>query len=78
MFNKKALAMANPWDIPALPSLGEMSTEAIFTAVGRALSQWEYFEGYLGGGILLSNWFSLPNIASNALIWLRNCKFYQN
>jgi hypothetical protein len=40
--------VANPWDIPALPSLGEMSTETIFTAVGRALSQWEYFEGYLG------------------------------
>ena len=40
--------MTNPWDIPALPKLGELSSEAIFTAVGKALSQWEYFEGYLG------------------------------
>ena len=37
-----------PWDIPPIPIVGDISDDAIFTAVGVALSQWEYFEGYLG------------------------------
>jgi hypothetical protein len=37
-----------PWDIPPIPIAGDVDDQAIFTAVGIALSQWEYFEGYLG------------------------------
>jgi hypothetical protein len=40
--------MGNAWDVPALPSFGDVDKEVLFAAVGRALSQWEYFEGYLG------------------------------
>jgi hypothetical protein len=37
-----------PWDIPPLPIRGDANKQDTFSAVGMALSQWEYFEGYLG------------------------------
>ena len=37
----------NPWDIPPPPQIADPSREAIFEAVGRALSFWEWFEGNL-------------------------------
>jgi hypothetical protein len=38
-------AMTNPWDIPSpLPQKGARTAEAVFEAVGRALSHWELVE----------------------------------
>lgn len=37
-----------PWDIPLLPSCGDLDKNSTYVAVGMALSQWEYFEGQLG------------------------------
>jgi hypothetical protein len=37
-----------PWDIPPIPTRGDLDAETIFAAVGGALSQWEFFEGHLG------------------------------
>jgi len=37
--------MRNPWDIPSpLPQKGARTPEAVFEAVGRALSHWELVE----------------------------------
>jgi hypothetical protein len=38
--------MANPWDVAPAPNEGDKSEDVTFAAVGRALSNWEYFEGY--------------------------------
>lgn len=36
------------WDMPAFPLAGDTHDTDTFTAIGRALSQWEYLEAYLG------------------------------
>lgn len=36
-----------PWEIPDPPQVGDATNDITFQAVGAALSQWEYFEGYL-------------------------------
>jgi hypothetical protein len=38
----------NPWDVPPLPERGDETNSATFEAVGRATSDWEYLEAYLG------------------------------
>ena len=38
----------NPWDVPPLPEKGDETNSATFEAVGRATSDWEYLEAYLG------------------------------
>lgn len=39
---------SNPWDaLPTLPE-GDLDEDRLFAAVGRALTQWEMFEGALG------------------------------
>jgi hypothetical protein len=37
-----------PWDAPPRPINGDADNNVTFASVGRALSCWEYFEGYLG------------------------------
>lgn len=37
-----------PWDMPPLPTCGDQYREDTFIGVGRALSQWEHFEGEIG------------------------------
>jgi hypothetical protein len=39
---------ARPWDIPPLPSMGDLDQDRTYVSVGHALSSWEYFEGTLG------------------------------
>jgi hypothetical protein len=36
--------VANPWDIPPTPSIGDAQEDAIFTAIGRCLCEWENVE----------------------------------
>jgi hypothetical protein len=36
------------WDMPPLPARGDPYRDDTFIAVGRALSQWEHFEGEIG------------------------------
>lgn len=36
------------WDIPPLPKRGDRHRDDTFVGVGRALSQWEHFEGEIG------------------------------
>ena len=36
-----------PWDVPASPNNGNLKPDMTYAAVGRALSQWEKFEGDL-------------------------------
>ncbi len=36
-----------PWDVPDYPKKGDPNLEVTYCAVGRALSQWEWFEGNL-------------------------------
>lgn len=38
----------NPWDIPPLPKRGDSTKSITYEAVGLALSNWEFFEGFLG------------------------------
>ncbi|RYD86798.1 MAG: hypothetical protein EOP50_21820 [Sphingobacteriales bacterium] len=38
----------NPWDIPPLPQKGDDAHSMTFEAVGRATSEWEHLEAYLG------------------------------
>lgn len=39
---------SHPWDTPPRPARGDKDDWETFAGVGQALSQWEYFEGYLG------------------------------
>src|SRR5437667_11584857 len=39
--------MSNPWDAPPKPATADVS-EDIYTAVGKALSNWELVEAQLG------------------------------
>jgi hypothetical protein len=39
---------SHPWDSPPLPRSGDSEPDFTFRGVGLSLSQWEYFEGYLG------------------------------
>ena len=39
---------SKPWDMPSLPKRGDRLRDDTFIAVGRALSQWEHFEGEIG------------------------------
>jgi len=34
-----------PWDVPPTPKTGDADPDTTYAAVGRALSQWELFEG---------------------------------
>jgi hypothetical protein len=36
-----------PWEVPDPPATGDATNDITFCAVGRALSQWEWFEGNL-------------------------------
>lgn len=36
-----------PWEVPNPPASGDAANHITFCAVGRALSQWEWFEGNL-------------------------------
>jgi hypothetical protein len=40
--------MQNPYDAAPLASEGDLEDSTVYEAVGRALSQWEVFEGTLG------------------------------
>lgn len=53
----------DPWAIPPLPDQGDVDEDDLHIAVGRALSQWEYFEGWLG---LLFGYFINPLEQSEA------------
>ena len=37
----------NPWDVPPLPLTGSPTEEAVYLAIGRALTGWERMEGVL-------------------------------
>jgi hypothetical protein len=37
----------HPWDVPPFPDKGDPKPDMTYAAVGRALSQWEKFEGEL-------------------------------
>ena len=37
----------NLWDIPPLAEIGDPDPNIIFTAVGRALTEWEHLESAL-------------------------------
>lgn len=60
--------MSNAWDVPALPSFGDVDKEVLFAAVGRALSQWEYFEGVSWRVVLNPHQFSFADNTRNASI----------
>jgi hypothetical protein len=36
--------MPNPWDIPPWPKTGSETAEEVYTAIGRALTSWEWAE----------------------------------
>jgi hypothetical protein len=57
------VAMAIPWDIPPLAEIGDMDANAIFVAVGRALTEWEHLETALGQlfAFLVGAQVSYPN-----------------
>lgn len=40
--------MSNPWDILPTPDKGDPSADITFTAVGRAMTEWEHVESALG------------------------------
>jgi hypothetical protein len=45
---RTSLPQVNLWDVPPLPDHGDDDQTVLFAAVGKALSQWEYLEAYLG------------------------------
>ena len=44
----KDTKMTNPWDTPPRAEVGDTHADAIYIAVGHALSEWEHLESALG------------------------------
>jgi hypothetical protein len=55
--------MANPWDIPPPPQVGDASEDITFASVGRALTRWEEFE------LMLASLFS--TLVGTAVLYSR-------
>ena len=61
----------NPWDQRPWPTRGDKSATAIYTAVGKALSAWEEFDGQLSffyQAVLMENLFPDPKGYYNIVV----------